>query len=138
MHTRGCNLELKGSPCKSDLFQNEISQRLLPIRCSCFSNAPPNCSYPHSLSASVYSIHHFTVVLHSITLHPTGRDRVHGLEGSRCRANVAHIRQARPDSGLGFRVKTLELFRCALFPRERRGKGGAPVGCGLTETLAIP
>ena len=28
---------------------------------------------------------------------------------SRCRANVAHIRQSRPDSGLGSQVKVLKM-----------------------------
>ena len=28
----------------------------------------------------------------------------------RCRAKIAHIRQSRPDSGLGFRVKVLKTF----------------------------
>ena len=28
----------------------------------------------------------------------------------RCRANMAHIRQSRPDSGLGFQVDVLEPF----------------------------
>jgi len=27
-----------------------------------------------------------------------------------CRANTAHIRQSRPDSGLGFQVKVFETF----------------------------
>ena len=30
--------------------------------------------------------------------------------GYRCRANMAHIRQSRPDSGLGFQVKILTPF----------------------------
>ena len=29
---------------------------------------------------------------------------------SRCRANVAHIRQSRPDSGTGFKAKMLKTF----------------------------
>jgi hypothetical protein len=29
----------------------------------------------------------------------------------RSRANMAHIRQSRPDSGLGFQVKVLKLFK---------------------------
>ena len=32
--------------------------------------------------------------------------------GNRCRANVAHIRQSRPDSGLGFQSKLLSPFYC--------------------------
>jgi len=31
----------------------------------------------------------------------------------RCRANMAHMRQSRPDSGLGFQVKVLETFELA-------------------------
>ena len=34
----------------------------------------------------------------------------------RCRANMAHIRQSRPDSGLGFQVN---LLHCFLFARKR-------------------
>ena len=30
---------------------------------------------------------------------------------SRCRANMAHIRQSRPDSGLGFQVIVLKPFK---------------------------
>ena len=30
--------------------------------------------------------------------------------GVRCRANMAHVRQSRPDSGLGFQEKVLEPF----------------------------
>jgi len=33
---------------------------------------------------------------------------------SRCRANMAHIRQSRPDSGLDFQVTALQIFK--LFP----------------------
>jgi len=29
----------------------------------------------------------------------------------RCRASVAHVSQARPDSGLGFQVNALEIFQ---------------------------
>jgi len=32
------------------------------------------------------------------------------LVSSRCRANVAHIRQSRPDSGLGFIAKVLKKY----------------------------
>ena len=31
--------------------------------------------------------------------------------GGRCQANMAHIRQSRPDSGLGIPVKVLEYFK---------------------------
>ena len=33
---------------------------------------------------------------------------VYGL--GRFRENMAHIRQSRPDSGLGFKVKVVEIF----------------------------
>ena len=29
----------------------------------------------------------------------------------RCRVNMAHIRQSRPDSGLGFQVEVLKTFK---------------------------
>ena len=31
--------------------------------------------------------------------------------GDPCRANVAHVRQSRPDSGLGFQVNVLKITR---------------------------
>ena len=40
-----------------------------------------------------------------------GRARVKAFGGLvgvvRCRANLAHVRQSRPDSGLGFRTRTV-------------------------------
>jgi len=33
-----------------------------------------------------------------------------GLGMGHCRANMAHTRQARPESGLGFQVKVLDMF----------------------------
>jgi len=33
-----------------------------------------------------------------------------GVQSYRCRENVAHVRQSRPDSGLGFQVKVLNTF----------------------------
>ena len=33
----------------------------------------------------------------------------------RCRANVAHLRQSRPDYGLGFQVKFLKTFQVVPF-----------------------
>ena len=40
---------------------------------------------------------------------------------SRCRANLARVRQSRSDSVLGFQVKILQtLLRCSLFARKRR------------------
>ena len=51
---------------------------------------------------------------------------------SRFRADMAHIRQSRPDSGLGFQVKVLKTCYVALFSLrsgareggERRARGG--------------
>ena len=38
----------------------------------------------------------------------------------RCQANVAHIKQSRPYSGLGFQIKVFELFlSCPLFARQQ-------------------
>jgi len=34
---------------------------------------------------------------------------------TRCRANMAHVRQSRPDSGLGFQVKVLKPFKVVPF-----------------------
>jgi hypothetical protein len=36
----------------------------------------------------------------------------------RCQANVAHIRQSRPDPGLGLQVKVLETFKGAPSKKE--------------------
>ena len=33
------------------------------------------------------------------------------LKRSQCRANLAHLRQSRPDSGPGFRAKSLTTFQ---------------------------
>jgi len=38
----------------------------------------------------------------------------------RSRANIAHIRQPRPDPGLGFKVKAIKKIRCSLFAWKRR------------------
>ena len=35
----------------------------------------------------------------------------------RCRANMAHIRQSRPDSGLGFHIEVLKIFSVVLSSR---------------------
>ena len=32
---------------------------------------------------------------------------------SRCQANMAHVKQSKPDSGLGFQVKVLKTFQVA-------------------------
>jgi hypothetical protein len=46
---------------------------------------------------------------------------------------MAHIRQSRPDSGLGFHAKFISTFQVASIPLERhvalRGGVAAPVGC---------
>jgi len=44
-----------------------------------------------------------------------------GFPTGRCRANMAHIRQSRPYSGLGFQVKSCELFE--LFPLRSEAAG---------------
>jgi len=44
---------------------------------------------------------------------------------SRCRANSAHIRQSKPESGLGFQVKVLETFSiCSPLTRKRSCESG--------------
>ena len=40
----------------------------------------------------------------------SSRDEPIPRSAVRCRANMAHIRQSRPDSGLGFQVHVLTLF----------------------------
>jgi hypothetical protein len=43
------------------------------------------------------------------------------LHFDECRANSSHIRQSRPDSGLGSQVKVLEASTsCSLLARKRR------------------
>ena len=37
----------------------------------------------------------------------------------RCRANISHVRQAKPDSGLKFQVKVLQTFSVVLFSAKR-------------------
>ena len=54
------------------------------------------------------------------------------LCGYRCRANVAHVRQSRPDSGLGFQaivLKTLSVVPSSLGsgPRKRSSGAACPV-----------
>ena len=46
---------------------------------------------------------------------------------SRCRPNMAHIRQSRPDSGLGFQVKFVKTFQVVPFAL---GSGKSTVVCG--------
>ena len=44
------------------------------------------------------------------------------VEGSRCRANIAYIRQSRPDSGIGVQITSPEtLPRCPRVARIRTG-----------------
>ena len=47
-------------------------------------------------------------------------------QGVRCQANTAHIRQSRPDSGLGFQVKVLRSCEVV----------HASLGCGTQEATA--
>ena len=54
----------------------------------------------------------------------------------RCRANVAHIRQSRPDSGLGFLANVLKLLKLFSIPSEAEHvqplEGLTPITVGLT------
>ena len=50
------------------------------------------------------------------------------LIDDRCRANMAHIRQPRPDSGLGVQVKVLALFQGVASSLWSGGKGRQPKG----------
>ena len=50
-----------------------------------------------------------TVTLAPLTVLPKTQRQV--KRGRRCRANMAHMRQSRPDSGLGFQVKVLQTFK---------------------------
>ena len=49
--------------------------------------------------------------MREVPLYPPTRGvyRTWHLHG-RCRANMAHIKQSRPDAGLGFQVMVLETF----------------------------
>ena len=40
-----------------------------------------------------------------------GQAKWWGVSFIRCRANMEHIRQSRPDSGLGFQVKVRKTFQ---------------------------
>ena len=42
---------------------------------------------------------------------PEGGDHLKRTRQLRCPANMAHIRQSRPDSGLGFQVKVLKTLK---------------------------
>ena len=54
-----------------------------------------------------------------------------GVGGEACvwRANMAHTRQSRPDSGLGLQLKVLKTFEFVLSSRES-GVGRHPPGVG--------
>ena len=54
--------------------------------------------------------------------------RSRNVAAPRYRANMEHIRQSRPNSGLGFQVKVLETFKVALYSL---GSGTAPSGLPL-------
>jgi len=41
---------------------------------------------------------------------PSMPPQLTGPPSFRCRANMAHVRQSRPDSGLGFQAKVLKIF----------------------------
>jgi hypothetical protein len=71
---------------------------------------------PYTLYPTLYTPHrlgptdtaHFTCGLpkQSLWIHIQVTDKIPGLP--RCRVNMAHRRQSRPDSGLGFQVKVLK------------------------------
>ena len=56
------------------------------------------------------------------------RARLEG-EALRCRANAAHTRQSRPDSGLGIQKKSLQSLRCSILARKRPvySDSGSPI-----------
>ena len=65
-----------------------------------------------------------------------GDPTVQGYERSRCRENMAHIRQSRPDYGLGFQGKVLKPSQdvpSSLGGFEGRGchREEDEVGCGM-------
>jgi len=80
-------------------------------------------THKHSLSLSLSHTHKHT---HSLFLSVAGARHPHGKRsfpeggggtkrdrerrGYRCRANMAHIRQSRQDSGPGFRTKALDAY----------------------------
>ena len=43
---------------------------------------------------------------------------IFALESHHCRENMAHLRQSRPDSGLGFQMKVLETIQVVLLRSE--------------------
>jgi hypothetical protein len=48
----------------------------------------------------------------------------YGESTDRCRANMAHIRQSRPDYGLGFQAKVRKTFKAVLSSLGSGGVGG--------------
>ena len=56
---------------------------------------------------------------------------------NRCRANIANIRQSRPDSGLGFQVKVRATFQCAPFSLES-GTWYVSLALSLSHSLSLP
>jgi len=92
---------------------------------------------PYTLHPTPYTLHPTPDTLHPVSaplavapparrISPAGTPlRVRSLAallppGARSRANMAHIRQSRPDSGLGFQAKVLE--RCQVV-RSSLGRG---------------
>ena len=67
---------------------------------------------PYTLHPTPYTLHPTPYTLHptSWTLHPTPYGRV-GRVRTCCRANLAHVRQSRTDSGIGFQVKVFQMFQ---------------------------
>ena len=53
------------------------------------------------------------------------------------RANMSHMRQSRPDSGLGCQAKVLKLFQgCPLFARKQSCEVGA-LQCGGSSQSSV-
>ena len=75
-------------------------------------------THAHTLSLALFHTHTPSLALSlTHTLSPnseSSRERRFALlltySDRRCRASIAHIRQSRPDSGLGFQVKVLKTF----------------------------
>ena len=81
-----------------------------PLLCVPGFSLPP--SLPFSLLCPSLSLSVSLSLFLSLSLH-LSLSLSHGAavtSRSCCRANMAHIRQSRPDSGLGFRVQFIETF----------------------------
>ena len=52
-------------------------------------------------------------------------------EGIRCRANMAHTRQSRPDYGLGVQVEVLRTFKLFPFRSEAVVMTSSQHGCAM-------